>query len=177
MIYLQELSRVTVNMVILTANSAQLREAMESWGMQLTATPLGAGQKLEFGMAGVPGKEHGMQAFASFTLGRRAGFDVRIHLMGFSLETGVPSRALMEASHGVVLLISPENLGAVNHFLSLPVISKPVVVCGLGGAESQEPSVQERTLVQWIDRSYPQRLWLSGPDKFLSDALEWVLSF
>ena len=172
-----ELSQIVVRIHAIASDRKALGHLFEELTLELGADLEPSSQKSRLTSCAI---DKGLlRAWASFTLGRRAGLDLRVSLMGYSLETGLPSMSTLEMCEG--FFFSFPNAGdAVNEALfkaqlSPEAKSLPIVAFGLIHDEVQSPALTQRALEEWIFRNFEKRLMLSSPQNFLKEGLEWIL--
>jgi hypothetical protein len=178
---ISELNQIVNRIVVITPRKEALVSLFENMSLELTVD-IAQGQNLALKSAACA--EGALATWVSFTLGRRAGLDVRLHVMGYSLDHAPPSDNALELCDGVFVWI-PENRDErhdtyTDRILTLKPNSeaklRPWVVSGL--AAPIEGDLRRRSLREWTERNFPKLLQLPADSRLLlKEGLEWVLSF
>lgn len=165
-----ELQQTLDRIVAVAPETPHLKAFFEEIGQELLSGP-GAGQKLDLAAASLAEAGAPLSHWTSFTLGQRAGADVRLSVMGCSLEGLRAQKSLWEVGDAFFLRIPRED-PQLESWLSLKVPPEvrglPVVV--IGGEE-------HRVLQDWLERHFEKVRRLPEGQKFLAESLEWLLSF
>ncbi|MBS1984775.1 MAG: hypothetical protein JST16_11445 [Bdellovibrionales bacterium] len=168
-----ELGQIIDRVVIVAPSLDRLKELFEALSFELTSD-LGAGQKLHLAAAKFP--EGSVRYWNSFTLGQRAGLDMRVAAMGVLLEDLLDHPQILDLGDSFFFWMSPQEADS-RAWLRLKVAGearlKPVNLVGLPGQDSLE----ELALVEWAQRHFEQVRRVTNSERFLAEGLEWALSF
>jgi len=173
-----ELAQIIDRVTVIAPSNLRLHDFFESMAYELT-TGLGQEQILDLQLAAPA--EGPIRSWASFTLGRRGGLDVRLSMMGTSLEVERLSPLTLEISDAFLLWLPPDD-PKTDLIFSYPFSEelefKPAVVVGIGEQwNDTEHRLRAKALAAWAQRRFKRLHFTSQSQTFLSDALEWVLSF
>ncbi len=179
-----ELNRIVSRLAIVAADERHLKETFEAIALELTEG-LGAHQPMHMTGAALP--QGPLRIWNSFTLGRRAGSEMRLSLLGAAFEDVAEAPLLLELVDALFFYI-PQNTSDIETLLKLSIPSeartKPVVIWGL--SETPEEMVAHQDPIQkfkrkaldtWFHRNFHQTSHVALGDKSLPKALEWALSF
>ncbi len=145
-----ELSQIIDRITVLAPTNKSLHTLFESMAFELT-TGLGTEQILDLQLAAP--KEGPIQSWASFNLGRRGDLNVRISMMGSSLESKRLSPTALEISDAFILWLPPNDPKSDQIFaypISEDAKFKPTVVVGLDSKwDDSEYSLRAKSLAEW----------------------------
>lgn len=178
-----ELGQVVDRVLIVSPTSKRLNQCFKNIADDLTMN-VGARQKLNFVSTRLD--EGPLRCWMAFDLGIRAQLKARIQILGVSLDAErLPSQELIQANEALVLDWDPGNADD-DRLLQLSLTQhnkeKPCMALLRNASFNQkieDPAYRLRAKAQkkGLEQNFSKFLVCNDSEYFLSQGLEWILSF